>query len=50
MEDALKAVGQYGFPMVIAMYLLIRIEKRMTELTQAITSICEMCEKVISKN
>ena len=46
MEETLKLAGTYGFPMVVALYLLIRIEQRMGELTQAIQKVCYVCERI----
>jgi hypothetical protein len=38
-EGMLTSVGNYGFPMVMAFYLLIRIEKKLEALTGAITGL-----------
>lgn len=46
MEETLKLAGTYGFPMVVALYLLIRVEQRMSELTQAIQRVCYVCERI----
>lgn len=37
-------VGNYGFPMLVAVYLLVRVEKKLDTLTEAITRL----EQVLS--
>lgn len=44
MEETLKLAGTYGFPIVVALYLLVRSEQRMAELTLAIQKLCVICE------
>jgi flagellar biogenesis protein FliO len=39
MEDFLKAVGNVGFPIVVAAYLLIRIEGKMDHLSSSINQL-----------
>ncbi|NIK12747.1 YvrJ family protein [Alkalibacillus sp. S2W] len=34
-------IGNFGFPIAITIYLLIRLEKKITELTSAITKLRE---------
>ena len=41
MEDLLNVVGNVGFPIAVAAYLLIRIEGKLNELTAAIGSLRE---------
>lgn len=41
MEDWLNLIGNVGFPIVVAAYLLIRIENKLNELTAAITGLRE---------
>ncbi len=36
MEEILVQFGNYGFPMVVAVYLLVRLEKKLEALTSAI--------------
>lgn len=36
MEELLKSIGQYGFPMVVALYLLVRFESKIDALTKSI--------------
>ena len=48
MEDLLMQVANFGFPMVLAMYLLIRIEAKMEALTTSLTKLTlflESCQK-----
>ena len=39
MEELLISIGNYGFPMVLSVYLLIRVEKKLDDLTIAITEL-----------
>lgn len=41
MENLWVQVGNYGFPMVIAIYLLVRVEKKLDALTVAITNLTQ---------
>lgn len=41
MEEILSQVGNYGFPMIVAVYLLVRIEKKLDNLTSAIARLSE---------
>jgi hypothetical protein len=36
MEMLFTQIGNYGFPMVVTIYLLVRVEKKLDELTIAI--------------
>lgn len=45
MEESLKLAGTYGFPMVVALYLLVRLEQKLTDLTTAIQKVCIICER-----
>ncbi|SMC00033.1 YvrJ protein family protein [Thermanaeromonas toyohensis ToBE] len=45
MEDLWTYVGNYGFPMVIAFYLLIRFEKKLDTLTAAINELTRTLER-----
>ena len=40
MEELARLTATYGFPMVVAFFLLVRLEKRLTELTGAINKMC----------
>ncbi|MCM0760894.1 YvrJ family protein [Sporomusa sphaeroides DSM 2875] len=42
MEEMARMVATYGFPMVVALFLLVRLEKRLTELTNAINQMCDL--------
>lgn len=39
MEELLKAIANWGFPMVISVYLLVRIESKLDSLEQAIKEL-----------
>ena len=39
MEEILKAIANWGFPMVISVYLLVRIESKLDSLEQAIKDL-----------
>ncbi|AHF07261.1 YvrJ family protein [Desulfitobacterium metallireducens] len=39
MEELLKLTANYGFPMVVAGYLLVRLEPTIKELQKSITSL-----------
>ena len=43
MEDILKLVGNFGFPIVVSAYLLVRIEGKLNELS---TSIMELAKAI----
>jgi hypothetical protein len=42
MEDFLKAIANYGFPIVIAAYLLLRMETKLVRLATAITDLSKV--------
>lgn len=46
MESLLAQAANFGFPMVVAIYLLVRVEKKLDELTLAINSL----ERALAKN
>ncbi|NLO90132.1 MAG: YvrJ family protein [Clostridia bacterium] len=48
MENLWLQVGNYGFPMVVAIYLLVRVEKKLDELTLAIARLGEVVSRAIS--
>lgn len=51
MEELARLTATYGFPMVVAFYLLVRLEKRLTELTSAINQMCSCVERMeVTKN
>lgn len=41
MNDMLTQIGNYGFPMIVAVFLLVRIEKKLDDLTVAISKLGE---------
>ena len=43
MEEILKLVGNFGFPIVVSAYLLVRIEGKLNELS---TSIMELAKAI----
>ncbi|WP_035269068.1 YvrJ family protein [Desulfitibacter alkalitolerans] len=45
MEMIFTQVGNFGFPMVVAIYLLVRVEKKLDELTVAINNLGRVVEK-----
>ena len=38
-------LGNFGFPVVVAIYLLVRFEKRIESLTEAITNLQQIMNK-----
>ena len=46
MEELARLTAAYGFPMVVAFFLLVRLEKRLTELTGAINKMCYYVERM----
>lgn len=45
MEELLVQIGNVGFPIVVSMYLLVRLEGKMEELTKSITKLTDVLEK-----
>lgn len=41
MDEMLKMIGNVGFPIAVAAFLLVRVEQRMDDLTAAITELRE---------
>lgn len=41
MEELLKAISNYGFPIVISIYLLMRMELKMEQLAQSIRDLAK---------
>lgn len=41
MDELLKSFNNYGFPMVVSAYLLIRIEAKLEYLSKSITDLTE---------
>ncbi len=42
MEELLTAIGNFGFPMVTTIYLLIRMEAKMEHLSTSIRSLTQV--------
>lgn len=45
MEELLIQIGNVGFPIVLSMYLLVRLEGKMEELTRSIGKLTDVLEK-----
>jgi hypothetical protein len=41
MEEILTLVGNFGFPIVVSAYLLVRIEGKLNELSKSITELAK---------
>ncbi|MBS4026147.1 MAG: YvrJ family protein [Clostridia bacterium] len=44
MEEILVPIANYGFPMVITIYLLVRVESKLEALTLAITRLGQVID------
>lgn len=44
LNEILQSASNYGFPMLISCYLLVRMENRMNELTEALNKLCVALE------
>jgi len=42
MEQMMNYAANYGFPMIVAAFLLVRIETRLTELTASISDLTKV--------
>ena len=45
MNELLSQIGNFGFPIILSMYLLIRIEGKMETLSTTITHLSNVLEK-----
>ena len=45
MEELLSQIGNFGFPIILSMYLLIRIEGKIETLSATITHLSNVLEK-----
>lgn len=45
MEELIAQIANVGFPIVVSMYLLVRIEGKMSELTRSINKLTDVLEK-----
>jgi len=41
MEEILQMVGNFGFPIVVSAYLLVRIEGKLNDLSTSITELAQ---------
>ena len=41
MEDFLRTIGNFGFPMVVSVYLLIRLEAKLERIAQTVSELAE---------
>ncbi|MFN2781551.1 MULTISPECIES: YvrJ family protein [Bacillus] len=44
-EEIMTVVGNFGFPLVLAVYLLLRFEKKIESLTEAINHLRSVIKK-----
>jgi hypothetical protein len=44
MENLLQQISNYGFPMVISIYLLVRVEGKLESLSTSITELSRVIE------
>lgn len=44
MDNLLQQIGNYGFPMVISIYLLVRVEGKLEGLSTSITQLARVIE------
>ncbi|MCQ2361447.1 MAG: YvrJ family protein [Acidaminococcaceae bacterium] len=44
LNELLQSASNYGFPMLISCYLLMRMESRMNDLTEALNKLCVALE------
>jgi len=45
MEELLVEIGNVGFPIVLSMYLLVRVEGKMEQLTSSILKLTSVLEE-----
>lgn len=45
MEELVAQIANVGFPIVLSMYLLIRIEGKMSDLTRSIDQLSDVIQK-----
>lgn len=50
MEEFLKAVGNFDFPIVVSVYLLIRIEGKLEKLSESIVALTKVIEIVLRRD
>jgi len=44
MEELLSHLGNYGFPMVVSIYLLVRVEGKLENLTSSIQELSKVIQ------
>ena len=49
MSELLNAASNYGFPMLVSCYLLIRMEKRMEQLTNACSELTSVLKQKLAQ-
>ncbi|NLP45930.1 MAG: YvrJ family protein [Epulopiscium sp.] len=42
MEEFLSHIGNYGFPMILSIYLLVRVESKLEALTKSIYQLSQV--------
>lgn len=47
MEEFLTAIANYGFPIIVSAYLLVRMEQKLDTLEKAITELSHTIKKII---
>lgn len=45
MEELVAQISNVGFPIVVSMYLLVRIEGKMSDLTRSIDKLTDVLER-----
>lgn len=45
METFWAQIGNYGFPIAVSVYLLVRIEKKLDDLTEAIVKLGQVVNR-----
>lgn len=50
MEEVLTAIANYGFPILIAVYLLVRMEQKIESLDKAISELNQSIKNLCAKN
>ena len=45
MEELLNQIGNFGFPIILSMYLLVRIEGKIENLSSTITHLSKVLEQ-----
>lgn len=49
MDELLKGVANYGFPIIVSVYLLVRMESKMDTLQAAIVELTHAVERISQK-